>query len=66
MPVEIPEEYSEYRFDAQSPSFDGLKGTYPLAFYHKADEKHEKGIINLVRDDGGKTCVFEDKGEGHE
>ena len=64
--VRMPKEYSEYRFDAQSPSFDGLKGTYTLAFYHEADGREEKGIVNLVSDDGGRTWEFEAKGDSAE
>ena len=63
MPVEIPEKYAEYRFDAQSPSFDGLKGIYPLKFWHEADGKEERGVINLVSDDGGRTWAFEEKND---
>ena len=57
--------YAEYRFDAQSPSFDGLKGIYPLKFWHEADGKEERGVINLVSDDGGRTWAFEEKNDSN-
>lgn len=51
-----PYNNENYKFNAESPVFDGLEGTYPIkaAYWEENDTVKEK-TVNLESKDGGKT-----------
>ena len=57
--VAIPEAYQgeQYRFTPQSPTFDGLEGTYPIVVSVSGTD--EQTTIYMVTHDGGLTWNFE-------
>lgn len=55
--VELPEDMKRYNFTPQSPSFDGLRGVYPIvAMSH---EPEYETTVYLYSDDGGLTWRFD-------